>query len=83
MIQTVAGIIVLLIGGYALFTGIRHAQHEPANQHKGFIGRFGTLMVGIIIFLVGVILVVPAQNAEPVPDSETPGSSLELTLPLS
>lgn len=79
MIQTLSGIAVLLIGGYYLFTGIRHAQHEPADQQKGFIGRFGALMVGVIIVLVGLALVVPAQNSEPVPDSETPNSSLELT----
>ena len=77
MIQTISGVIVLLIGGYYLFVGVRHTQRESADQHKGFIGRFGRLMVGIIIVLVGVILVVPAQNAESVPDSGTSNSSLE------
>ena len=79
MIQTISGIIVLLIGGYYLFVGVRHTQLEPADQHKGFIGRFGKLMVGLIIVLVGVILVVPAQDAEP--NSETPNSSLEQPTP--
>ena len=71
MLQTSIGIVVLLIGGYYLYTGIRNVTREPADQHKGFLGRFGVLMVGIIIALVGVALVVPARNAEPVPDSET------------
>ena len=67
MIQTISGIIVLLVGAYFLFTGIRHATHESADQHKGLIGRFGMLMVGILVALVGLALVVPAQNAEPTP----------------
>ena len=83
MIQTLIGVAVLLVGGYFLFLGVRRSTHEGADQQKGFLGRFGTLMVGILILLVGVALVVPAQNSEPVPDSETPNSSLELTTPFT
>ena len=78
MIQTLIGVAALALGAYFLFVGIRRSTHEAADQQKGFLGRFGTLMIGIIILLVGVALVVPAQNSEPVPDSETPNSSLEL-----
>ena len=81
MLQTISGIVVLLIGGYALFVGFRHATHESADQQKGFIGRFGVLMVAILMLLVGVALVVPAQNAEPTESRVHP--SFRATLDLS
>lgn len=67
MVQTIIGVLVLLVGGYFLFAGIHHTMRESAQEHKGFLGRFGLLMVGVLVTLVGVALVVPAQNAEPEP----------------
>lgn len=80
MVQTVVGVLVLLTGGYFLWVGIRRTMREGAQEHKGFLGRFGLLMVGILVTLVGVALVVPAQNAEPEPGQGAARLSLESLL---
>ncbi len=67
MIQLISGIIVLALGTWLLFSGIRQTRREGAGEQKGFIGRFGALMLGAVLAFLGVALLLPARDATPNP----------------
>ena len=67
MIQTVSGIVLLLIGLLLIGQNLVRGQRDDGQKEKGFIGRFGTLMVGLIIAFLGAALLLPARQATPTP----------------
>ena len=71
MVQTVLGIILLLIGLFLIVQNLIQGRRDDGRKEKGFIGRFGTLMLGLVIAFLGAALVLPARNAAPVPGDNT------------
>ncbi len=71
MVQTVSGIMLLIIGIFLIGQNLVQGQRETAGRQKGFIGRFGTLMLGLVIAFLGVALVVPAREATSVPGANS------------
>ena len=67
MIQTVSGIVLLVIGLLLIGQNLLRGQRDDGSKEKGFIGRFGTLMVGLVIAFLGAALLLPARQAAPVP----------------
>jgi hypothetical protein len=67
MIQLVSGSILLLLGAVLLIRGFRSSRQEGAGPQRGFLGRFGTLMLGLIAAFLGVALLLPARDATPTP----------------
>lgn len=71
MIQLISGLIILAVGAWLLISGVRRTQQESAGEQKGFIGRFGTLMLGAVLAFLGVALLLPARDATPNPGIAT------------
>ena len=71
MVQTVSGIILLVIGLFLIVQNLVQGQRDDGRKEKGFIGRFGTLMLGLVIAFLGVALVLPARTATPTPGDNT------------
>ncbi len=70
MVQIIFGVIFLLLGAGLLVQGVRQGQNEAGRQ-KGFIGRFGALMLGLVVAFFGVALLLPARDAAPTPGQNT------------
>ncbi len=67
MVQTVSGIIILVVGVSLIAQKLIQGRRDDGRKEKGFIGRFGTLMVGLVIAFLGAALLLPARQATPVP----------------
>lgn len=67
MVQTVSGIVILVVGIALVAQHLIQGRRDDGRKEKGFIGRFGTLMIGLVLAFLGVALVVPAQRATPTP----------------
>jgi hypothetical protein len=67
MIQLVSGSLLLLLGAALLISGLRRSRREEAGAQRGFLGRFGALMLGLIMAFLGVALLLPARDATPTP----------------
>lgn len=67
MVQTVSGIVILVIGIALIARNLIQGQRDNGQKEKGFIGRFGTLMIGLVLAFLGAALVVPARQATPTP----------------
>ena len=68
--QLIFGIILFVLGVILLIQGVRHGQSEAGRQ-KGFIGRFGGIMLGLVAAFLGVALLLPARDAAPAPGQNT------------
>ena len=67
MVQTVSGIVILVVGVILIAQNLIQGQRDDGRKEKGFIGRFGTLMVGLVIAFLGAALLLPARQATPTP----------------
>lgn len=70
MVQIIFGVILLLLGVVLLVQGVRQGRSEAGRQ-KGFIGRFGALMLGLVAAFLGLALLLPARDAAPTPGRNT------------
>ncbi len=70
MVQIIFGVIFLLFGAGLLVQSVRQGQSEAGRQ-KGFIGRFGALMLGLVVAFFGAALLLPARDAAPTPGQNT------------
>ncbi len=57
----------MVIGVALIAQNLIQGQRDNGRKEKGFIGRFGTLMIGLIIAFLGAALVLPARQATPTP----------------
>lgn len=71
MVQLVFGVVLTLIGVLLLVRGVQRGQNEGAGRQQGFIGRFGTLMAGVVLAFLGVALLLPARQATPTSGANT------------
>ena len=67
MIETISGIIILVIGVILIAQNLIQGQRDNGPKEKGFIGRFGTLMIGLVLAFLGAALLLPARDAAPTP----------------
>ena len=67
MVQTVSGIIILVVGVVLIAQNLIQGSRDDGKKEKGFIGRFGTLMVGLVLGFLGAALLLPARQAAPTP----------------
>lgn len=66
-----AGIVLIVIGSAILFQTYRRYQQPERPSRAGVLTRLGTLMLGIFVLAVGVMMVLPADEATPTPESRT------------
>lgn len=82
MIETVSGLILLVVGALLLVRGLRRGQDADSGQEEagrqgverqgGALGqRFGPLMLGLVLAFLGVALLLPARDATPTPGANT------------
>ncbi len=65
MVQLVSGAVLLILGVVLLVRGLQRGRDETGGRQGGFIGRFGTLMVGLVLAFLGAALLLPAREATP------------------
>ncbi len=70
MVQIIFGVVLSVLGAILLVQGIRQGRSEAGRQ-KGFIGRFGGVMLGLVAAFLGVALLLPAREATPTPGQNT------------
>ncbi len=66
----VAGIILIVVGVAVLFQTYTRYQKPERPSRSGVLTRLGALMVGVFIVFVGLMMVLPADEAEPTPESQ-------------
>ena len=77
MIETVSGLILLVVGVLLVVRGLRRDQHvnsgqKEAGQQGGALGRrFGPLMLGLVLAFLGAALLLPPRDATPTPGANT------------
>ena len=67
-----AGIVLIVIGSAILVQAYRRYQQPETPSRTGVLMRLGTLMIGIFVLAVGVMMVLPADEATPTPESRAP-----------